>query len=146
MLSFEDLSELHQGNIPPRIAKEHKDLLWAEGLVFIYPLWWLTPPAILKGWFDVVLNQGVAFESSQQGNVGLLKHKKAQVLITAGASEEYFVESDSLEMSYKPLTEFTLGFCGIKNVSHKIHHNIFSKTDEERANLLNEAKEIGINF
>ena len=87
VLNSEDLSQLHQGNIPDRIAKEQEQLLWAEGLVFIYPLWWFTPPAMLKGWFDVILSNGIAFEYNNGGAKGLLKHKKALVMITAGVTD-----------------------------------------------------------
>lgn len=38
------------------------DLLWCEGLVFVYPSWWFSLPAILKGWIDRVWVPGVAFE------------------------------------------------------------------------------------
>lgn len=146
VLDSDDLTQLHQGNIPERIAKEQKDLLWAEGLVFIYPLWWFTPPAMLKGWFDVVLSNGVAFEYSDIGPTGLLKHKKALVLITAGASEDYFNDNNSLEMSYRPLTDGTLGFCGVKEVSHQIYYDIVNCSDEERAAILKQAEYFGINF
>ncbi len=146
VLSSEDLSELHQGNIPERIATEQKDLLWAEGLVFIYPLWWFTPPAMLKGWFDVVLSNGVAFEYSEQGAKGLLKHKKALVLITAGANKEYFDQTDSLEISYRPLTDGTLGFCGVKEISHQIYYDIVNRSDEERATILEQAEKLGLTF
>lgn len=33
----------------------------AEGLVLVYPTWWLGMPATLKGWFDRVWVPGVAF-------------------------------------------------------------------------------------
>jgi len=97
--------------------------LWAEGLIFIYPLWWYSPPAMLKGWFDVILNNKVAFEYTSTGAKGLLKHQKALVMITAGASKDYFEENDSLELTYRPITEGTLKFCGIENTSHEIFHD-----------------------
>jgi putative NADPH-quinone reductase len=34
---------------------------WADGLVFVYPTWWMGLPAVLKGWLDRVLVPGVAF-------------------------------------------------------------------------------------
>lgn len=146
VLNSEDLSQLHQGEIPERIANEQKELLWAEGLVFIYPLWWFTPPAMLKGWFDVVLSNGVAFEYTNEGANGLLKHKKALVLITAGANEEYFDQTDSLEISYRPLTDGTLGFCGVKEVSHHIYYDIVNSSDEKRATILEQAEQFGVTF
>ncbi len=146
VLDSDDLSKLHNGHTPERIAKEQKELLWAEGLVFIYPLWWFTPPAMLKGWFDVSFSNGVAFEYSDAGAKGLLKHKKALVLITAGASKDYFDKNDSLEISYRPLTDGTLGFCGVENVKHEIYYDVVNCTDEERAEILKQAHAYGVNF
>jgi len=146
VLNSDDLSQLHQGDIPARITKEQEQLLWAEGLVFIYPLWWFTPPAMLKGWFDVTLSNGVAFEYSSTGAKGLLKHKKALVMITAGASEDYFIEKDQLEISYRPITDGTLVFCGVEDVSHKIYYDIVNRSDEERAEILEKAEQLGLEF
>ncbi len=146
VLSSEDLSQLHNSSIPSRIAAEQEQLLWAEGLIFIYPLWWFTPPAMLKGWFDVVLSNGVAFEYSDKGATGLLKHKKAMVMITAGAAKDWFHKNNALEISYRPITDGTLSFCGIKDVSHNIYYDIVNRTDQERAEILNQAEILGVNF
>ena len=146
VLNSDDLSKLHDGNIPDRIKTEQEQLLWAEGLVFIYPLWWFTPPAMLKGWFDVTLSNGVAFEYSNTGVKGLLKHKKALVLITAGAAEDYFKENNSLEISYRPITDGTLSFCGIEDVSHKIYYDVVNRSDEERSEILVKAEKLGLEF
>ncbi len=47
---------------PDPLVRAHIDLLrWAEGLVFVYPTWWTSLPAILKGWLDRTLLPHVAF-------------------------------------------------------------------------------------
>ena len=35
---------------------------WAEGLIFVYPTWWYSLPAMLKGWIDRVWVPFVTFE------------------------------------------------------------------------------------
>ena len=40
VLRASDLASLQTGIVPEKIAHEQEALLWAEGLVFIYPLWW----------------------------------------------------------------------------------------------------------
>ena len=40
-------------------------LLSAEALVLIFPTWWFSFPAILKGWFDRVWAPGVAYDHAQ---------------------------------------------------------------------------------
>lgn len=37
-------------------------LRWAEGLIFVYPTWWYSLPAILKGWIDRVFLPHETFE------------------------------------------------------------------------------------
>lgn len=47
--------------IDPQIADQVARLRRAEIVVFVYPTWWSSIPAILKGWLDRVLVPGVAF-------------------------------------------------------------------------------------
>ena len=146
ILQASDLEMLQKGNIPKRIKKEQDQLLWAEGLIFLYPLWWFDRPAMLKGWFDVVLTNGLAFEYSSEGVKGLLKHKKALVIITAGGSEQYFKDNDALQLIHRPVTDGTLSFCGIKDVSHQIYYDIGSMSDAERHSVLEKGMRLGLNY
>jgi NAD(P)H dehydrogenase (quinone) len=45
---------------PVRTHLEH--LAWCTGLVFVYPTWWYSQPAILKGWLDRVFVPHVTFQ------------------------------------------------------------------------------------
>lgn len=38
----------------------------AEALVFVYPTWWSTLPAMLKGWMERTLVMGVAFQLDER--------------------------------------------------------------------------------
>lgn len=146
VLRADDLAALQSGEIPPRIKAEQEALLWAESLIIIYPLWWFDRPAILKGWFDVVFTNQVAFSFNDKGVQGLLKHKKALVMITAGGTEEYFHNTDAMHLIHRPVTDGTLGFCGIKDVDHKIYFDVPSLSDEERKGILNEVEALGREF
>ncbi|MGH9132425.1 MAG: NAD(P)H-dependent oxidoreductase [Ilumatobacteraceae bacterium] len=43
-------------------TQEHARLVqWADCLVFVYPTWWSSLPAMLKGWLERVMVPGVAF-------------------------------------------------------------------------------------
>lgn len=46
----------------PELGGHVDDLRWCEALVMVYPTWWSGQPAILKGWFDRVLMNGVAWD------------------------------------------------------------------------------------
>ncbi|MGL4185200.1 MAG: NAD(P)H-dependent oxidoreductase [Thiotrichaceae bacterium] len=146
VLTANDLALLQTGVIPSKIQHEQQALLWAEGLIFIYPLWWYERPAILKGWFDQILTNGVAYTYSAAGVEGLLKHQKALVLITAGGSEGYFQDTNSVELIYRSMTEGTLQYCGIQNVQHQVYYNVPSLSAPDRQQILQDIEQFGANF
>ncbi|WP_135450403.1 NAD(P)H-dependent oxidoreductase [Tabrizicola caldifontis] len=50
-----------EGPPPPDLRPHVEALQWAEGLIFVYPTWWYSQPAILKGWMDRVWRPGITF-------------------------------------------------------------------------------------
>ena len=51
--------------LEPDLLRAQRDIHWAEHLVFVYPTWWGTFPALLKGFLDRVLTPGFAFIMSR---------------------------------------------------------------------------------
>ena len=49
------------GTQRPDIAAEQEKLRWADAVIFQFPLWWFSMPAIMKGWFDRVYAYGFAY-------------------------------------------------------------------------------------
>ena len=47
---------------PAGLERYADDLHWCEHLVLIYPTWWSSQPAVLKGWIDRVWVRGIAWE------------------------------------------------------------------------------------
>lgn len=44
------------------VQDQTKRLLSAEALVLVFPTWWFSFPAILKGWFDRIWAPGIAYD------------------------------------------------------------------------------------
>jgi NAD(P)H dehydrogenase (quinone) len=65
----------------------------ADVLTMIYPLWWMSMPAMLKGYVDRVFARGFAYESSQGIVHGLLGGKKALMVTCSGAPLPLLVKS-----------------------------------------------------
>lgn len=76
---------------PERLATgamaRHVELLRrAEGLVFVYPTWLFSLPAMLKGWLDRVFLPGVSFslpEGGQQAPSSLLRQIRLVAAVTS---------------------------------------------------------------
>lgn len=75
--------------------QDHVDaLLWAEGLVLIYPTWMYGPPAMLKGWMERVWLPGVAFDVAperKRGLIGRMSNIRLFAVITTSGSPRWLL-------------------------------------------------------
>ena len=112
------LDETHK-NI--KNLKQHvENLLWAEGLIFIFPTWMYGPPALLKGWLERVWLPDVAFEiSSGKQNIpkGKLKHIRRFCVVTTSGSPRWwlwFIGNPGKSMLFKGYRILFNKFCKYK--------------------------------
>jgi len=81
-------------------------------IVWQHPLYWYSTPALMKEWFDVVLEYGWAFGRGST----VLHGKRVKSVITAGARKEAYCREGHNRFSIadflKPL-EQTAGLCGM---------------------------------
>lgn len=96
-------------------AKYATEVLDADALLVVHPVWFFQLPAILKGWVDRVLREGIVYRLGSGGKVtGLLNAGAALVVNTANSSDE--VErglGDPLERFWR---EVVFGFGGVNDV------------------------------
>lgn len=67
------------------VATAQDDIRFADVITVIYPLWWLSMPAMMKGYVDRVFARGFAYESHSGVTQGLLATKKAVLMTISGA-------------------------------------------------------------
>jgi NAD(P)H dehydrogenase (quinone) len=77
----------------PDVMSAQSDLRDADTLTLMYPLWWMSMPAIMKGYVDRVFARGFAYESSEGKVRGLLRGKKAVLITLSGAPLPLLVEN-----------------------------------------------------
>jgi len=87
---------------------------WADHLVFVYPTWWGTMPALLKGFLDRIMTPGFAFRTSEGGTgyEGLLQGRSAE-LITTMDTPPLVHRLLYRQPGKNAMARATLGFCGI---------------------------------
>ncbi len=88
---------LHKGykeiqELEPDLKEFHKHLVWCEHFVVLYPNWWQTMPALLKGLFDRAWLPGICFNMRKHkdgtptmGWKKRMKGKTARVFVLSGS-------------------------------------------------------------
>lgn len=143
---------LHKGYkeiqpLEPDLVALQGDFLWAEHIVLVYPNWWCTMPAILKGLFDRFWIPGFAFNFNKETKK-IEKHlsgRTARVIVIAGTHSPF--------RTWWQFGDFTneiqygiLEFAGIKtDVSvfgpcEKVEDSCRSKWIDQIASLAKKAK------
>ena len=74
------------------VARAQDDIRAADALTVLYPLWWMSMPAMMKGDIDRVFARGFAYESLGDIVHGLLSGKKAVLITISGAPLPVLVE------------------------------------------------------
>jgi len=92
-MSPEERAAYHsdQPVVDPLVASHIDDLRAAQALVFVYPTWWSSVPAILKGWFERVMVPGVGFVFDDHNKVrpGITNIRRIVGISTYGATRPY---------------------------------------------------------
>ncbi|MFC9000288.1 NAD(P)H-dependent oxidoreductase [Streptomyces rochei] len=86
------------GNYPADVMAEHRRLERATDLVLVFPVYWWSMPALLKGWIDRVFVNGWAFEHSPASGLqpklqGLTTHLLPIAGADSGVYERHGYES-----------------------------------------------------
>ncbi|PKP52822.1 MAG: NADPH:quinone reductase [Bacteroidetes bacterium HGW-Bacteroidetes-1] len=147
-LSFDiNFKEGYRGNqeLEPDLLKAQKLISWADHLVFFYPNWWATYPALLKGFIDRTFLPGFAFKYNK-GNSNseqLLKGKTARLVVTMDTSVWYYYLVQKAP-GHHSMREAILHFCGIKPVRISSLGPMRSSSSKQRVRWLKNMYRFGL--
>jgi putative NADPH-quinone reductase/1,4-dihydroxy-2-naphthoate octaprenyltransferase len=133
----------------PLVQPVEKDLLqarrlisWADHIVFVYPTWWGTMPALLKGFLDRVLAPDFAFAETDRGVAPLLGGRSAELLTTMDTPRWVYRWIYGAP-GHKAMARAILGFCGIEIARVASFGPVKDSDLEQRQNWLEQAQRRG---
>ncbi len=132
-LAFENIKTDCEPNATHKLIQEK--ILWAQEVVFVFPIWWFGPPAILKNFLDQNFSSGFAYKYEKGGlRHELLEGRVARIFATAdGAWWVYFLFRFAAAQRWK---HGVLGFCGIDLLSFDIFSEMFKRRDDVSRNRM----------
>ena len=133
-----------QTELEPDLVQVQNDITVADHLVFVYPNWWGTYPALLKGFFDRTFIPGFAFKYHTNNPFWdkLLTGKTARLIVTMD-TPTWFYNLGFGKPGHRSMKNCILGFCGVKPVKISVFSPIRSSTDKMREKWLLEAEKLG---
>ena len=117
-------------------------ITWADHIVFVYPTWWGTMPALLKGFLDRVLAPGFAFAETDRGFAPLLGGRSAELLTTMDTPRWVYRWIYGAP-GHKAMARAILGFCGIEVACVASFGPIKGSDLEQRQSWLEQAQRRG---
>ncbi|KAJ6664506.1 hypothetical protein lerEdw1_007163 [Lerista edwardsae] len=144
-----------RGRLSEDVIAEQRKVKEADLVIFQFPLYWFSMPAIMKGWLDRVFVQGFAHDFPKCFDSGLLKfstcpkkclnissflqNKLALLSFTTGGDKGVFSkEGDGGDIRYLlwPMQHGIMHYCGFSVLAPQICFAPEYATEEDRVQML----------
>lgn len=140
---------LHEGHhavqeLEPDLRAAQELILWANHLVIVYPIWWGSVPALLKGFLDRALYSGFAYRYHDDGPLWdkLLRGRSAR-LITTSDAPGWWIRFAYRNSDVAMMKHAVLEFCGVSPVRVTRFTRTRHRTDGERNGWIERARALG---
>jgi putative NADPH-quinone reductase len=136
--------EWEEGELPAGLRQAQDDIVWAQHLVLVYPLWLGDMPALLKGFLEQVARPGFAFARDRLTPLAKkpLAGRSARVIVTMGMPAmvyRFYFRAHSV----KSLKRNILRFVGIAPVRETLIGMAGSPDAETVAGWVGEMEDLG---
>lgn len=131
--------------LEPDLLKAQELIRWADHLVFVYPTWWGTMPAVLKGFIDRIFLPGFAMRYRDNSPLWdkLLKGKSAHLIVTSDTPRLY----NTLvyrQAGHRIMKSNILQFSGVSPIRVTDISPVRKSTDAFRQKWLDKVNEMGM--
>ncbi|MDN4088680.1 NAD(P)H-dependent oxidoreductase [Paenibacillus polymyxa] len=130
--------------LEPDLIQAQELIKWAEHLVFVFPIWWGSLPALMKGFIDRTFVPGFAFKY-QKGKPlpdKLLKGRTARLITTMDGPHWYYRFFQG-QPGHRMMKDSTLHLCGVKPVRSTTIDLMNKRTDQQRNEWLSKVEQLG---
>ncbi|WP_213939023.1 NAD(P)H-dependent oxidoreductase [Pseudomonas sp. dw_612] len=120
-----DMAVHHREAPPPAdVLAEQARIDRADALVLVYPVYWWSMPALLKGWIDRVFSNGWAFDFSLDSPfVQKLSHLRVHLVGVGGADAGSFTRHGYDEAMKTQIDHGIFEYCGARVVTSELFLN-----------------------
>ncbi|RJK93151.1 NAD(P)H-dependent oxidoreductase [Vallicoccus soli] len=115
---------LSGGRTSPAVVAEQQRLDRAEHVVLVFPVWWWSLPALLKGWVDRVFVAGWAFRVDEDDRVVPgLQRLTMHLLALSGTSEASYARHGYAQAFAAQVEHGIVDYCGMRRGTTAFVHD-----------------------
>ncbi len=131
--------------LEPDLKSAQDAIKWADHLVFVYPIWWGTIPALLKGFIERTFQEGFAvkFRENSIWWDKLLTGKSARLIVTLNTPSWAYRWLFG-RPGHNTMKKTILEFCGVKPVRITEIGPIKGSTEEKRKRWIEQVRTLGL--
>lgn len=130
--------------LEPDLIDAQEKIKQCEHLVFVYPIWWGTMPALMKGFLDRCWLPGFAFQYHTKDPFWdkLLRGRSARMIVTSDAP--YFFNFIAyFNAPYQVMKKTVLKFCGFNPVRVTAIGRVKNLKSNERTKVIESIRKLG---
>lgn len=124
----------------PEVRREMARVERNEATVMVFPVWWWSFPAVLKGWIDRVWNRGWAY-----GGGATFPQRRVWMIGTAGSGAPGYVKRGYDRAMTVQLDIGILDYCGVAERRLELLYGT-TERDADPQRTLAEARALGAEF
>ncbi len=127
-----DFAQFDDAKMPQDVLAEQARVEWSDAMILIFPYWWWSLPAMLKGWIDRVFSYGWAWVDAAAPEKSPLPPRPILVLCSAGATQAQIAKR-GYDVAFRTQLETgTINYWGTRDVTLKMLYNINDDTPKEQ--------------
>lgn len=134
----------HAAATEPDLLAAQEAIKWADHLVFVYPIWWGTIPALLKGFIERIFLPGFAvnFRKDSPWWDKLLTGRSARLIVTLN-TPSWVYRWVFGRPGHNTMKKTILEFCGIRPVRITEIGPMKNSTEVKRKKWLEKVRQLG---
>lgn len=138
--SLEQRHAMDTGTLAADIVDELTPVLESDLLVLVFPVFWFSMPAMMKGWIDRVFLSGKLYGGRRVYDRGAMVGRKAVIVTSLGGREHMFgpgsIHGELPMGMLRHVLQGTLGYVGYDVLEPFIAYHVPYISDEARQDLL----------
>jgi NAD(P)H dehydrogenase (quinone) len=129
---------------PADVVAEQARIDRADALVLVYPVYWWSMPALLKGWIDRVFANGWAYDYSPDAGVAKrLCHLRVHLVAVGGADLRTYARHGYFGAMKTQIDHGIFDYCGARVVTSEL---LLPSETQDLTSHLDTARAIGRNL